>query len=87
MSGRVLSPRPVLGFARAYFGCPACGTVFTLPADPNEPAPWCLHGGSEGYSWHAPGDPESDWARMKRVEVRLLEALESGEWKAVGRDG
>jgi hypothetical protein len=72
-TSRLLAPRSDW----LHFGCPTCGDVMTLPADPGE-RPWCLHNGGHSYSWRAPaaGTQASDraWTLMVPVTVTITAA-------------
>jgi hypothetical protein len=54
---------------RAYFGCPTCCAVTTLPVEPGQDdRPWCVHHNNI-YRWSGPVDPSTDWTQMVRVKV------------------
>lgn len=74
-AARPVSPPQILPppKQRQHVGCPQCGTVITVPLDPNEQPPWCLHHDSN-YCWRDPvigPDNKNPWVRMVQVEVRM----------------
>lgn len=53
-----------------YFGCPACGMVYTLPGGDREQGPCCYCRGHT-YNWHV--RPGNGWTRTLPV-VGVLDA-------------